>query len=359
MSKRWKAWRLPGSAAVVGSALVVRAVAGQAATEVNVPQRLSYEHGERIFFHEAFEGNGRTCGTCHVPGTEFTISPELVRQSYELDPEGPLFRAIDSDDGEGRDYTTLITHAVFRVTVPLHKNVVVMAEPEQRTIRVWRGVPSISNVVLTAPYLQDGRAARLQDQALGAVLDHFEPRRRPRPKELDALRLFMDEMYYPLRLRSLVDAPDLPPPAPGFSVPVESPATLRGKETFERRCSRCHGGELGHAPSDPSIPRFSNVFVSDANVPGFPLLRLGFTQPDGSVVEALTPDPGRAAISGDLFDLNAFDTPPLRGLKHTAPYFHDNSAKALRGVVQHYNDHFQFHMTLQEEDDLISYLELL
>jgi cytochrome c peroxidase len=340
--------------------LVVRAIAGQGngATEA-VPQRLSYEHGEQLFFNETFEGNGRTCGTCHVARAEFTISPELVRERYDLDPDDPLFRTIDSDDGEGRDFTTMLAHAVFRVTIPLHANVVAVDEPERRTIQVWRGVPSISNVALTAPYLQDGRAARLQDQARGAILDHFEPRRRPRPRELDALALFMSEIYYPLRLRALDDAPASALPAPGFSVPVESPAALRGKEAFDLRCRRCHGGELSHAPPDPATSRFADVFVSDTNVPGFPLLRLGFKQPDGSVVVAVTPDPGRAAISGDLLDLNTFDTPPLRGVKHTAPYFHDNSAMTLREVVDHYNDRFQFHMTLQEEDDLISYLELL
>jgi cytochrome c peroxidase len=181
----------------------------------------------------------------------------------------------------------------------------------------------------------------------------------PSAHELGALRVFETETYYPLRLRALDDAPGPVPLAAGFSVPVESPAAVRGKVAFDIRCRRCHGGELGHEPPSPTTPQFSNAFVSDLNEPGFPLLRLGFRQPDGTVIEAVTPDPGRAAITGDLLDLNSFDTPPLRGVKHTAPYFHDNSGRTLREVVEHYNETFQFHMTLQEQDDLISYLELL
>jgi cytochrome c peroxidase len=48
-------------------------------------------------------------------------------------------------------------------------------------------------------------------------------------------------------------------------------------------------------------------------------------------------DPGRAAITGDPLDFEAFDVPQLRGLAHTAPYFHDNLAGSLREVVDVYS----------------------
>ena len=60
--------------------------------------------------------------------------------------------------------------------------------------------------------------------------------------------------------------------------------------------------------------------------------------------EAAPHDPGRALITGDprLFpfdSLNAFKIPSLWGVRRTAPYFHDNSAKTLEDVAKHY-DHF-------------------
>ncbi|HEX4825398.1 MAG TPA: cytochrome c peroxidase [Candidatus Polarisedimenticolaceae bacterium] len=340
-------------AAFTGIGIAAYAAGGE------TPHRASYEYGRDLFFHETFDGNGRTCATCHDPRNEFTVSPELVEQRFQSDPAHPLFRPQDSDDGAGRDYTTLRTLAVFRVTIPLHPNVILPENPSQRTITVWRGVPGVANVELTAPYLQDGRSPTLQGQARGAILGHMAPKRPPTPKELDALAAFETELYYPLRLRAVEDDTDpLPKPA-GFSIPVVSPAAQRGQAVFDLHCRTCHDGETLSVPAAPDTRRFASVFVSERNAPRFAMLHLAFRQPDGSYVETYTPDPGRAAITGDLQDLNAFDIPSLRGLKHTAPYFHDNSAATLGDVIDHYNDHFQFQITPAQRDDLLAFLELL
>ncbi|WP_370643934.1 cytochrome-c peroxidase [Myxococcus sp. RHSTA-1-4] len=50
-----------------------------------------------------------------------------------------------------------------------------------------------------------------------------------------------------------------------------------------------------------------------------------------------TTDPGRALITGDPLDFEAFDVPALRGVARTAPYFHDNSHETLRDVVNTYS----------------------
>ena len=322
-------------------------------------KRTAAELGEDLFFHATFSGNGRTCATCHDPRNEFTVSPELIQQRYALDPDHPLFRAIDSDDGDGRTYRTILSWAAFNVTVPLHPNVTLVNEPFRRSISVRRGVPSISNVDLTAPYLQDGRAQTLQQQARAAILDHMQPRSMPKSKDLDALARFERDLLYPLRLRSLRDAADPVAKAPGFSIPVQSEAARRGKVGFDAHCRKCHDGELADQPERRDASRFVSVFVSEANVPEFPMLRLAFKQADGTIVETITPDPGRAAITGDLNDLNEFDTPSLRGVKHTAPYFHDNSRSSLDEVIEHYNSTLQFRILGQAKDDLLAYLELL
>jgi cytochrome c peroxidase len=43
----------------------------------------------------------------------------------------------------------------------------------------------------------------------------------------------------------------------------------------------------------------------------------------------VAPDPGRALITGDPNDLLNFKIATLWGIKDTAPYFHDNSARTL------------------------------
>src|SRR5207253_10456392 len=69
---------------------------------------------------------------------------------------------------------------LVRVVLPLAKNLdvvdldgQVITSPE-RTIAVWRGVPSIANTALSAPYQLDGREATLQSQAQGALRAHSE-----------------------------------------------------------------------------------------------------------------------------------------------------------------------------------------
>jgi hypothetical protein len=54
-------------------------------------------------------------------------------------------------------------------------------------------------------------------------------------------------------------------------------------------------------------------------------------------VQWFSTDPGRAAITGNPLDFEAFDVPQLRGLAHTAPYFHDNNSGTLEQVVDLYS----------------------
>ena len=91
-------------------------------------------------------------------------------------------------------------------------------------------------------------------------------------------------------------------------------------------------------------------------------------------------DPGRAAITGNPHDFEAFDMPPLRGIANTAPYFHDNSAETLRDAVDLYSrfilpfftmlnlpavnppengGFFQEALTPQQKQDLLEFLQVL
>jgi len=52
------------------------------------------------------------------------------------------------------------------------------------------------------------------------------------------------------------------------------------------------------------------------------------------------PDPGRCRVEPALPDCwsgTAFNTTQLGGLRHSAPFFHDNSQPTLRAVVEFYD----------------------
>ena len=51
--------------------------------------RLLIERGRRLFMNETFNGNGRTCATCHPPTNNFTIDPAFIAAPT---PERPAVR---------------------------------------------------------------------------------------------------------------------------------------------------------------------------------------------------------------------------------------------------------------------------
>ena len=57
--------------------------------------------------------------------------------------------------------------------------------------------------------------------------------------------------------------------------------------------------------------------------------------------------------------------PQLRGIRHTAPYVHDNSAKTLEDVLAHYTTFFQIatngavQLTDRDRKDIVAFLKLL
>lgn len=67
----------------------------------------------------------------------------------------------------------------------------------------------------------------------------------------------------------------------------------------------------------------------DAN--GLPIVGPNF------FMQSFSTDPGRAGITGNPADFEAFDVPQLRGIANTAPYFHDNSVGTLADVIDLYS----------------------
>ncbi|MDC0710311.1 cytochrome c peroxidase [Stigmatella sp. ncwal1] len=382
-------------------------------------------------FKEAFQGtNGRACATCHVPEDNFTLTPAHVARLLETNPDDPLFAAIDADDPTAETLTfEHLKKGLVRVWLTLPGNMDLIDEggnvitPGDRKIFVWRGVPSLADSALTAPYQLDGRERTLEEQAQGAITAHSEGGKVSKA-ELERIAAFERTVFSSDRARKVAD--ELASGVEfGAVSDVEASLTLspeekRGREVYEKVCAPCHGGAnkativardihdmafpalkpdgnvLFQVPAtDPPTPvlapqpenEFINIgsalenflvqlgatehesFTKDVS---FPAYRFRFYQDasrtervadlppalplddpfsprvdaDGNPVtgpnffpQLFTTDPGRAAITGNPYDFEAFDIPTLRGIGKTAPYWHNNISETLEDVVSLYSDH--------------------
>jgi len=278
----------------------------------------------------------------------------------------------------------MLTDATILVQIPLPPNVRLAEDPNARSVILRRGIPSTLNTPALDPVLMyDGRRPDLEAQALGAIHDHFQNSFEPTVRDLQRIALFQQthSFFSSQKLRKFASggpAPELPQ--------GNTESEMRGRLFFEDgpftspnqkagACAACHSGSMLNEssrffPLFPPGTRFQNILVSDFNAAGNPVREFIFTNPDGSETTVKSPDPGRALITGvaqsPFFDsVNAFKIPTLWGVARTAPYFHDNSAKTLEDVVEHYARFFAtvsnggLVLTDQDKADIVAYLKLL
>jgi cytochrome c peroxidase len=347
-------------------------------------------NGRRLFERETFGGNGRTCQTCHSEETG-TVSPADARQRFRMDRHDPLFLHDGSDDGLGHGVRRMLTDATVLVTVPLAANVTLADDPDARTVTVRRGIASTLNTPALDPVLMlDGRQPDLDAQATAAILDHAQGVGQS-SAEARAIAEFQ-------KTRAFFSSHDLWRFARGGAAPTlprgRTASERRGRRFFEDvppnpadgltsgLCAHCHSGPLLNTtnefaapfiPSPAPIPagqRFISVGVSEFNTAGNPVRVFVFNTGTPREFRLTSPDPGRALTTGIVDDptlehVNAFKISPLRGIRHTAPYFHDNSARTLADVAAHYANFFKIAsgglilLTPQDERDIVAFMKLL
>ncbi len=377
--------------------------------------------GELLFNEVTFDGNGRTCATCHVSTEGGTVSPDFIEAAFQADPDGPLFVGIDSDDRNGATFDRMRENATFLIDFDLPDGLFICGELPSDCVCVDgqcedSGITSLTlpraatatlnNPGLETRFMTDGRFSDLQNQALGAVNQHFEPGRQPTPEELELIELFQQDdrqFYSSSRLRAAGRTPAPLPKLPNG----RNASQRRGKAFFENTpeglCGHCHGGPFLNESTDEllappglfppgtrvmplaqvsllnpgDLPVYTycfddagsdaqgtfdicaDPFFSDFGV-GVPATR---SNPFGAV-PMVSPDPGLALTTGQPIDFSAFRIPTLWGVADTAPYFHDNSAADLEEMMDHYVEYFAGppafrQLTDQEVDDIIAYLQLL
>ena len=146
--------------------------------------------GKRLFERETFDGNGRTCLTCHSRDSG-TVSPHDAQRRFAANPNDPLFRADGSDDGQGNGATRMLKDATVLVRIGLPDHVSIVGDPGARSVVLRRGIPSTLNTpALDDKLMFDGRQPDLLAQARGAIFDHAQAQREPRADEVLQIAAF-------------------------------------------------------------------------------------------------------------------------------------------------------------------------
>lgn len=223
-----------------------------------------------------------------------------------------------------------------------------------------RSAPTVVNAAYSYFQFWDGRALKLEGQALGPIENPIEmnmPLDKLVPK-LNAIAGYKKQF-------NAVFGSDATPQAIAHAIssfertvlsgdaPVDryvagdksalSPAAARGFELFNNKaqCSSCHQAPL---------------FTDGA----FHNLGVGMLGPK--------PDHGRELTSKLEGDRGSFKTPTLREIARTAPYMHDGSLSTLEEVVEYYNKGgtpnpqldeaiFPLNLTPDEKADLLEFLK--
>jgi hypothetical protein len=346
------------------------------------------DEGRRLFRKETFGGNGRTCETCHSPSTG-TLSVEDVRARLK-DPGDPLFLHDALDDGVSGT-SRIAEHATIRVVRPLPPNVTIAEDPSATSVVLLRGIPTTLNTPALDPALMyDLRARTLTGQALDAIHDHAQNSVEPTLEQLALIADFQrtDKQFFSSDvLREFAvggPAPALPPGKTaseqrGRLMFVETEITPGSTKGI---CAQCHAGPMLNQTSPfnlgaPPGARIANIGVSERNLLNLPVYTFLIDNGSGDVRSVTMPDLGIPLtnprppgvpppfVRHPAFFAGFFKIPSLWGVRKTAPYFHDNSAKTLEEVAAFYTNLFAntgdspLQLTPQDEIDMVAYLKLL
>jgi len=354
--------------------------------------KLRLREGRRLFDVETFGGNGRTCRTCHTKQTG-TLSPEEIQERLREEPDDALFVHDGLDEGVAGT-SRIAEHGTIRIEIPLPEGVVLAGDPEATSVIFNRGIPTTMNTPALDPLLMyDTREPNLRQQAFNAIEGHAQNTRGPTELELELIEEFQrsDPRFFSSEaLRAFANGGP-PPQLPAGTTESEK----RGRRMFEPGfngdtkqgiCNICHSGPMlnrfsvDNPVGGPPFGRRGNIAVSERNLMGNPIYTFLVTDEKNTPPVVInSPDPG-AMLNATVpspppgsgvpqpprsFFAELFKIPTLWGVSRTAPYFHDNSAKTLEAVLEHYDFYFRtapglgFPITPQEQADIVAFLKLL
>lgn len=295
--------------------------------------------GEDLFFNETFNGNGRTCGTCHPADNNLTIDPKFIAT---LPSNDPLFVAEFNPNLKCNPACRFENPVLMRKFGLILENVDGLGDLDRFAMR---GVPhtlGMSSSLTPAPFPDgtttppnqrtgwggDGAPGNgtLRDFATGAVRQHFTltlnriPNtdfRFPTPAELDAMEAFQLSLGRQVELNLSTMA-------------LKGPVAELGRKLFlnEAKCNFCHSnaGANTVTVNGVSVPSNANFntgveqFPFEADIPA-----------DGGFGTQLGTCPAGGCGNG------TFNTPSLVESASTGPFFHNNAVKTIEEAVDFYN----------------------
>jgi len=311
------------AAAILIAAPVIAALLAACEPRPADPEAALIAKGRDLFFNETFDGNGRTCGTCHRQEDNFTITPSFIAT---LPKDDPLFVAEFMPALKQNFENPRLMREFGMILENLD------GFDSLATRFTMRGIPHVLALRTSVASPQGPRTGwsgdgapgdgSLRGFAVGAVIQHFTKRldrvpgvdfRLPTDEELDALEAFQ---------RSLGRKDELALP-----LPLKGTIAARGQEIFLDdglgKCNICHrnaGANASLGGADLGNASF-NTGVED--LPDHPALLAGEPKPrdDGF------------GIPGD----GTFNTPPLVEAADTGPFFHNNAVETIEGAVAFYD----------------------
>ena len=261
-----------------------------------------------------------------------------------------------------------------------------------------RNSPVSFNRILSREQFWDGRAATLEEQAVGPIANPIE---MAFTHEL-AVKFVTDNPIYRMEFEKTFgrspNIDDIGRALAAFErVVVTGPAAydaseelikiknafaedLEDLEDFEKYEPEMYARykaaeEAARAkPMSESARRGQKLFFSAAANCAACHVGVNFTDEKyhnlGVGMEVDEPDLGRFVVTGEEQDKGAFKTPSLRNIAQTKPYMHDGSQKTLREVVDWYakgghpNPYLsdkihKFEASEQDREDLVAFMEAL
>jgi cytochrome c peroxidase len=311
--------------------------------------------GAELFINETFNGNGRTCASCHPMSNNTTIDVNFIAT---LPDDDALFVA---EFNSALAFT--ISGPKFEVPVLMRGAALILENvdgaEDLANKFTMRGVPhTLALPTSLAPSAGDGTTqppnqrtgwsgdgapgtGTLREFATGAVNQHFPKTlnrvpgtdfRFPTNAELDAMEAFQ---------RSLGRQTELTLP-----LALKDPRAIRGQELFRTNapaggsCDVCHRNAGATSSFDPTNRNFNTGVENQLDRPGELILHaanIDLTQ--GNNTNRIPRDGGFGKV-GSLaagFGNGTFNTAVLVEAADTGPFFHDNSIDTIEGAVAFYN----------------------
>ncbi|MBN8219198.1 MAG: c-type cytochrome [Spirochaetes bacterium] len=206
--------------------------------------------------------------------------------------------------------------------------------PGHRGVLGRRNSPTVYNAAGQMAQFWDGRAATVEDQAMGPVLNPVE---MAMPSGEEAVKILSSIPGYGSAFRTAF---------PGDAAPITPAHIGEAIGAFERelrtpsRWDRYLAGESGALTSMERAGLKTFLAYSCQTCHGGPLLGGNSFQKLGAVKPwPDSRDQGRFELTAHEADRMVFKVPPLRNVAKTAPYFHDGSVATLEEAVDRMAEH--------------------